>query len=127
VRESSMRITFRATEGVFEADEYALICGLAGVDADGGEHYLNLQRSSEGGPAEEDWGVHLEFDDQINGEYGRVREWRLSRDQLAVDLSQQLGTMAGVGGFDVALAIDDRAFEQIRAGLLRIFREPTAV
>ena len=54
VRESSMRITFRATEGVFEADEYADIYGLAGVDAEGAEHYLNLQRSSEREPADED-------------------------------------------------------------------------
>ena len=63
-----MRIAFRAIEGVFEAEEYALICGLADVDADGAEHYLNLQRASEREPAEDDWGVHLEYDDQINGE-----------------------------------------------------------
>ncbi len=55
----SMRIAFRASEGGFEADEYALICGLAGADSDGAEHYLNFQRSSEGEPEEEDWGVHV--------------------------------------------------------------------
>ena len=43
-----MRIAFRAFEAGFEADEYALVCGLAGVDADGAEHYLNFQRSPEG-------------------------------------------------------------------------------
>jgi hypothetical protein len=43
-----MRIAFRATEGGFQADEYALVCGLTGIDADGAEHYLNFQRSPEG-------------------------------------------------------------------------------
>jgi hypothetical protein len=122
-----MRIAFRATEAGFEADEYALVCGLAGVDADGAEHYLNFQRLPEGAAANEDWGVHIEYDDPINGEYGRVCKCRLSRDELSVDLSQQLGSLVGTDGFDIVLAIDDTSFEQIRTGLPRIFREEPGV
>lgn len=122
-----MRIAFRAIEAGFEADEYVLVCGLAGVDADGAEHYLNLQRSPEGAAADEDWGVYIEYDDQINGEYGRVHKCRLSRDALSVNLSKQLGSLVGTDGFDIVLAIDDASFERIRAGLPRIFREEPGV
>jgi hypothetical protein len=122
-----MRIAFQATEAAFEADECAIVCGFAGTDADGAEHYLTFQRSPEGEAPGEDWGVHLEFDDQINGQYERIRACRLSRDRLSVDLSQQLGSLAGVEGFDLALAIDDSSFEQVRVGLPRIFREMPSV
>jgi hypothetical protein len=122
-----MRITFRATNGGFEADEYALVCGLIGVDADGAVHYLNFQRSPEGTAADQDGGVYIEYDDQINGEHGRVRQCRLSRDLLSVDLSQQLGTLVGVDGFDIAMAIDDLTCKQIRTGLSRIFRDDSGL
>jgi hypothetical protein len=122
-----MRIAFRANEGGFEADEYALVCGFAGVAVDGAVHYLNFQRSPEGESTEEDWGVHLEFNSQINGGYGLIRECRLTRDQMYVDLSRQLGRLIGVEGFDVALSIDELSFEQIRTGLSRIFREMPGV
>jgi hypothetical protein len=118
-----MRIAFRATRGGFEADEYALVCGIIGVDADGAVHYLNFQRSPEGTAADEDWGVCVEYDDQTNGEYGRVRACRLSRDLLSVDLAQQLGSLVGVDGFDVALAIDEMSYERIWTGFPRVFRD----
>ena len=122
-----MRIAFRATEGGFVADEYALFCGLTGIDADGAEHYLNFQRSPEGTAADEDWGVYIEYDDQINGDYGHVRKCRLSRDLLSVDLSQQLGTLVGVDGFDIVMAVDDMSYEQVRTGLPRIFRDDSGL
>ncbi len=122
-----MRITFRATNGGFEADEYALVCGLIGVDADGAVHYLNFQQLPEGTAAGQDGGVYIEYDDQINGEHGRVRQCRLSRDLLSVDLSQQLGTLVGVDGFDIAMAIDDLTYKQIRTGLSRIFRDDSGL
>lgn len=121
------RIAFRATRGGFEADEYALVCGMIGVDAGGAVHYLNFQRSPEGTAADEDWGVYVKYDDQINGEYGRVRECRLSRDLLSVDLAQQLGSLIGVDGFDIALAIDEMTYEQIRTGFPRVFRDHTGL
>ncbi len=54
-------MAFSADEGGFSADEYALVCGVAGCG-----HYLTFQRDAEG-PAE-DWGIHLEYGDQSNGD-----------------------------------------------------------
>lgn len=110
-----MRITFTATEGGFEADEYALICGVYG-----GEHYLTFQRNAAGGP--DDWGVHLEYGDQANGEYDRVAACRLTADRLSVDLSGPLGSLAGVTGFDVDLSLEAGVVDQLRNGLRSIFR-----
>src|SRR5579883_2038527 len=99
-----MRLKFVATQAGFEADEYALVWGVAGE-----QEYLTFQRDSEG--AREDWGVYLEYADQSNGEYGCVAGCRLSRNSLSVDLAHQLGRLSGVTGFDVTLDIDDDVFE----------------
>lgn len=117
-----MRIKFNVTEAGFEDDEYALICGFSGTDSGGVEHYLNLQREAESGDPDEDWGVHIEYDDQINGQYDRVKQCRLSRDRLSVDLVGQLGTLVGVEGFDLALGLDGESYAEIRVGLTRSFR-----
>ena len=120
-----MRIRFRATEGFF-ANEDAITCGVAGPDADGVEHALSFDRASEAvamDDPEDDWGVHTEFDDQINGAYGCVGRCRLVREALAVDLLGPLGRrLVGVEGFDVDLAIDEEAYAVVRSGLIRIFR-----
>lgn len=121
-----MRVRFRAIDGGFDADEYALICGVRGRGSDGAEHSLILSRSSEPAAAEDpgdDWGVYMEFDDQINGGYDRVSQCRLSRTTLSVDLSGQLGRLIGVEGFDVGLSLGDELYEQLHAGLSRIFRD----
>jgi hypothetical protein len=117
-----MRIEFHASEAGFEADEYVLNGWVSGAGADGESHFLNLSHGPEDEDPHEDWGIHLEFDDQINGCYGCVRRCRLSRDRLSVDLSRQLGRLTGVEGFDVALAIDEPSFERLRSGWPRIFR-----
>jgi hypothetical protein len=72
-----------------------LVCGLSGTDPEGDEHYLNLQRDSEAGDPNEDWGVYVEFDDQINGGYNRVKGCRLTRALLVVELAGQLETWRG--------------------------------
>ena len=115
-----MRIAFEATEASFDANEYALVCG-----AYGGEYYLVFQRDAE--ESEEDWGVHLEYADQINGDYGCVQACRLNRAVLSVDLARQLGRLTGVVGFDVALCIDDESYSTLRAGLQQVFRNMPGV
>jgi hypothetical protein len=120
-----MRVTFRATDAGFYAYEYSITCGVYGRDAAGVEHALSFDRLSEQAAAEhpvDDWGVHAEFDDQSNGGYGCVSLCRLSRTLLVVDLLKQLGGLAGVEGFDIDLAIDDELYEQVRTGLIRVFR-----
>lgn len=116
-----MRIVFRATEGSFGDDGFALICGLSGTDDAGAVHYLNLQRGPKEEPVE-DGGVHIEFDDQINSRYNLVRECRLGRVRLSVDLAGQLGALAGVEGFDIDLDLDDESLGQIKGGIPRVFR-----
>ena len=59
-----MRIAFRATEAGFEADDEAMVCGVAG----GPDMYLTFQRAIEG--SANDDGIYLEHGDQINGQYG---------------------------------------------------------
>jgi hypothetical protein len=110
-----MRIAFEATEAGFDADEYALVCGVSS-----GTQSLTFQRDAEG--SGEDWGVYLEYRDQSNGGYNCVRRCRLTREVLSVELSRQLGTLANVAGFGVTLGVDEESFRALRAGLLRVFR-----
>jgi hypothetical protein len=109
-----MRVAFTADEGAFEADEYALICGVAGEN-----QWLTFQRDAENSP--EDWGVHLEYGGQANGGYGCVAACRISPELLSVDLGKQLGRLAGVTGFDVSLRFGPEVFTAVRKGLRRVF------
>jgi hypothetical protein len=52
-----------------------LVCGVAG-----GWHYLTFQRDAEG--SREDWGIHLEYDDQSNGDYEAVATCRLGPNSV---------------------------------------------
>jgi hypothetical protein len=117
-----MRIAFRASEAGFEAERHVLNGWVSGADADGVERFLQFSQRPEDEDPNEDWGVYLQWEGQENGAYRCVRRCRLSRDRLSVDLSRPLGKLFGVEGFDVALAIDEPSFEQIRSGLPRLFR-----
>jgi hypothetical protein len=120
-----MRVRFRATDAGFDDDEFSIVCGVDGPDAAGVNHELSFDRLSESAAIEhptEDWGVHTQFDDQSNGDYGCVGQCRLSRGMLSVDLVKQLGGLTDVDGFDAELAISDDLYEQVRAGLVRVFR-----
>ena len=117
-----MRKTFRATEAGFQADKYCLLAFVAGLDANGDEHGLDLQCGPEDEDPIEDCGIYLGFDDQINGGYNHVGHCRLSRTSLSIDLAKPLRTMKEVEGFDIALDVDESSFTQLRDGLPRIFR-----
>ncbi len=110
-----MRVAFTADEGGFDADEYSLVCGVAG---DG--HYLTFQRDAE--ESDDDWGIHLEHDDQSDGDYGCVAACRVGAASLSVDLARQLGGLAGVTGFDVALRLGPEQVADVWVGLRRVFR-----
>jgi hypothetical protein len=111
-----MRVAFTADEGGFDADEYALVCGVAGEG-----HYLTFQRDAEESD-DEDWGIHLEYDDQSYGDYECVAVCRLRPGSLSVDLAKPLCRLAGVTGFDVALRLSAEQVAAVRAGLQRVFR-----
>ena len=110
-----MRIAFTADEGGSEADEYALVCGVAG-----GGQWLAFSRNA--GDSDEDWGIHLEYAGQADGDYGCVVACRLGPESLSVDLGRQLGGLAGVTGFDVALRLGPAQWSAVREGLRRVFR-----
>jgi len=112
-----MRLSFRATEAAFEAGDDALVCGVS----DGRDMYLMFQRTPES--MIEDEGIYLEHRDQINSGYGCIRHCRLSRAQLSVELSRQLGKLVGVEGFDVRLDVEETAYTKLSVGLQRIFRD----
>ena len=117
-----MRITIRATEAGFDADKYCLLAFALGLDANGDEHGLDLQRGPEDEDPAEDWGIYLGFDDQINGGYNHVAHCWLSPTSLSIDLAKPLKTMQEIEGFDVTLDVDEDSFTQLRDGLPRIFR-----
>ena len=112
-----MRTAFTATEGSFEAVEYALVCGVAGEG-----HYLTFQRYAEDS-TEEDWGIHLEFDDQSNGDYGCIAVCRIGNGFLSVDLVRQLGKLVDISGFNVELRITEEEAKAVRSYLRLLFRD----
>jgi len=127
-----VRFTFRATQGGFNDDGEVLSAGVAtGDDWDEEEgHYLNFQRDAEGHrESPQDWekdGLYIECDDQSCSGYGLIRECRLSRSMMSVDLSEEMEGLEGVEGFDVELAIDEESYGQLRAGLARMIEETAA-
>jgi hypothetical protein len=110
-----MRLTFVADEGGFDANEDSLACGVSG---DG--HYVTLQRDAE--EASEDWGIYLEYDDQLHGEYNCVGRCRIGPETLSIDLAHPLVSLPGVTGFDVALQLTSEQLHEVRKGLGRVFR-----
>src|SRR5262249_28620504 len=118
-------------EGGFEDEDdptYCLICGVSGRDQAGVEHYSNFQRSFEGEDPAEDWGVHCEFDDQVNGAYNCVQRCRLTRAVLQVDLAHPIDWQKKFTGVSVDLsALDEPSFAAMRDGLPRIFRDAEGV
>jgi hypothetical protein len=69
----------------------------------------------------EDPGVHLEYSDQINADYRCVASCRLGPRMLSVDLSRQLGRLAGVDGFDIVLSVSAESLERLASGLRQVF------
>ncbi len=110
-----MRVSFICDGLFFEDDGDVLYCAMTGSD----ENVLVFQRSAE---AEDGSGIHLEYNDQSNGDYGCIESCNLNRDSLNVDLSEQLGVLDDVEGFDVSLEIDEETYEELKNGLKQIFQ-----
>lgn len=113
-----MRIEFTANTATFTEIDEAFIAGIA--VGDGSKIYLTFQRSMVEGP--DDWGVYLEYNDQIHGDYDLVSECRLTRDHVEVDLSERLGGLEDIDGFTVSLQVDDETFILFAKGLMKVFQ-----
>jgi hypothetical protein len=81
---------FIATETGTEDDVHFITTGVARSDP---PHYLMFSRSLPFG-SDEDWGVEIEFDDQINSGYRKIRTCSLSPDRLLVELKEPIGRAA---------------------------------
>ncbi len=114
--DSNMNISFTAVNADFEYDEYALIVSLEGMESS-----LSFQRDSE--QNFEDAGLYIQFGEQQNGDYECVRYCHLSRTNIEVVLSRQLGNLGNVNGFHINLDIADESYEKLLEGLLRVFRD----
>ncbi len=126
-----MQLVFKAIEAGFVEDDdgiACLMCGASGTDADGNGHYLTFQRGIEEEDPDDDWGVHFEFDDQINGNYECVSRCQISRTRLHVELTSPIDPDGKVTSVTVDLRkIKSRDCKAMIVGLRRIFRNKKGI
>jgi hypothetical protein len=109
-----MRASFRGVEVGVTTDNRVHVCGVRGST----DHHVLFQRGdTESTPAD----IHFEYRDQGNGGYDFVKECRLSRRMLSLDLSKRMRSLPDVVGIDVVLDVDDSAFIVLSKGLAVIF------
>jgi hypothetical protein len=116
-RRQNVYVTFTADEAG-TAEENCVVS--TGVRL--GDEYLLFSRGLDDEKIE-DWGVELEYSDQINGGYDCIRACILRRDHLEVELSKPLHRRKEIQGFRVELALPDEQWESLAAGLRSVFRD----
>jgi hypothetical protein len=109
-----MRASFSGVEVGVVVEHGVHVCGIRGAND---EHVL-FQRGEAAASASD---IHFEYVDQGNGGYDFVRECRLSRRCLIIELSKSIRMMPDVAGIDVSLDVDELAFRALRCGLEAIF------
>ena len=113
-----MYVTFTADEtGTAEMD------GVVTTGVRAGDEYLLFMRGLDDLDTEEDWGVYLEYRDQINCGYDCIKACVLGRDRLDVELSKPIDRRKEIEGFHVELALSDEQRESLAAGLRQVFRD----
>ena len=108
---------FIATEAGTTVEESFLATGVRSTDP---PHYLLFSRWRPIGH-EEDWSIELEFDDQINSNYDKIKRCSLRRDRLHVELIEPIDHQKQFTVFDVELRIGDAEWNQLRDGLRYVF------
>jgi hypothetical protein len=106
---------FTADTATYDVIEGAHVAGLA--IGQGEEGYLLFQRSGEDDP--DDFGIHIELNDQANSGYGLVKECRVGRGMVELDLEEPL---LGTTSIQVVLTVDDPTFTRFAEGMGKIFR-----
>jgi hypothetical protein len=101
-------------EGSSVKDELVETVGISS-----GDEYLLFGRSN--GEAD-DWGVYLEYSDQINAGYKCIDQCVISEKVLEIKLSKQLGQLEGVDGFFIHLELDDSEYNDLLHGLKHLCR-----
>jgi hypothetical protein len=115
-------IKFVATQASTDEQDEFIVTGVASAD---GSAYLTFQRSLPIG-GKEDWGVHIEYADQINSGYAKIARCLLGRHRLQVDLTEPIDPPKTYHGLDVELRICDADWAAL-ARLQRVFTGHDAV
>ena len=107
----------------FTADETgtAEMHGVVTTGVRAGDEYLVFSRGLDDEEME-DWGVYLEYRDQINGGYDCIKACVLRRERLEVELSKPIDRHKDIEGFHVKLALSDEQRESLAAGLRQVSR-----
>jgi hypothetical protein len=112
-----MVVEFIATETGTEQDEHSVTTGVGRSDP---PHYLNFGRSLPIG-SEEDWGIEIEFDDQINSGYEKIGKCFIHRDRLRVELNDSIGSENQYSGFNVMVQLSEADWTGFVNGLRMVF------
>jgi hypothetical protein len=108
----------------FTADETgtAEMVGVLTTGVRAGDEYLTFSRGLDDEEME-DWGVYLEYRDQINSDYDCINACTLGRDRLDVELTKPIDRRKEIERFPIELALSDEQRESLAAGLRKVFRE----
>jgi hypothetical protein len=118
-----MKIEFTAIEASTIEDLDTVISGVAGKeDLSGNREYLTFQRGLTLGDSE-DWGVYLEYNDQLHSCYGCVALCRVDKGYINLELSKPIKSLADVTGFLVKLEITENQYANLLKGLNHIFSD----
>jgi hypothetical protein len=112
-----MRFQFVATQAGSEDEGEFIVAQVACH-----ENYLTFQRCLPFG-SDEDWGIHVEFDDQINSGYEKVARCTLSRKCLQVAFTEPIDWQKKYTEVEIELQLTDADFESFAFGLQRVFSD----
>jgi Immunity protein 10 len=110
-------LSFVATEVGVDDDDVL----VAGLGRENPFQYATFQRNVES--SDDDWGVHFEFNNQINGKYQCIASCSVSRNRLTVELTEPIDWQKQISVVDIQFDITDTEYESFIAILRRIFRE----
>jgi hypothetical protein len=111
-------LSFTASEAGVDENEHALVAGVA---AEKSRLYVTFQREPEG--AKEDFGIHFEFNDQINGAYECIQQCTLSRERLRIELTCPIDPQKKISSVDIELKVSDEQYKGFVELIRRIFRQ----
>ena len=97
----------------------AFIVGVADQEA---TEYFMFQRSLPG-EDNEDWGIYVELNDQVNSAYDTVSTCVLARERLRVELSKPLDQAGIFRVFEIELRIADPQRDMLADGLRQVFAQ----
>ena len=109
-----MQELFAATMASVEVNEDSTSVALGD-----GEEYLILSRES---GREEDWGVHIEYRDQVNSGYDCIDTCACINGKLEVTLRPNVQVGSIPKTFSVGLRISESQMEQVESVLPRLLR-----